>query len=167
MGRTVASLFRPAPVIYHMLGPMDARPREKRQIVRQKRKAPVGELLGWAGWSTARGGWLERGAVGWLRRRAQQPVAAAAFWGPAFVLPSMIVARSWRRRRGGAARGAGRDRGRGEAGVSGGGLRGPAVRWTEGGKAVSASVRPSALHSLCISLSFFLSLSLQSYCVLT
>lgn len=43
MGRTVAAFFKPAPVVYHMLGPMDARPKERRQVVRQKRKAVVGE----------------------------------------------------------------------------------------------------------------------------
>lgn len=36
-------MFRPAPVVYHMLGPMDATPKERRQVVRQKRKAQVGE----------------------------------------------------------------------------------------------------------------------------
>ena len=51
VGRVVARLFRPAPVVFHMLEPMDARPKEKRQVVRQKRKAQVGEsyLLGCAG----------------------------------------------------------------------------------------------------------------------
>ncbi|GAB4820960.1 hypothetical protein N2152v2_008006 [Parachlorella kessleri] len=45
VGRVVARLFKPAPVVFHMLGPMDARPKEKRQVVRQKRKAQVGEAV--------------------------------------------------------------------------------------------------------------------------
>jgi hypothetical protein len=42
---SVAVLFRTVPVVHHMLGPMDAQPRQRRQIVRQaKRKLPTGGL---------------------------------------------------------------------------------------------------------------------------
>ena len=41
----VAVLFRSVPVVHHLLGPMDAQPRVRRQVQRQaKRKEPVGEL---------------------------------------------------------------------------------------------------------------------------
>lgn len=42
---SVASLFRTVPVVHHMLGPLDAQPRQKRQIVRnarQRRGLPTG-----------------------------------------------------------------------------------------------------------------------------
>lgn len=40
----VAALFRGVPIVHHMLGPMDAQPRQKRAIVRQaRRKEPLGE----------------------------------------------------------------------------------------------------------------------------
>ena len=40
----VAVLFRSVPVVHHLLGPMDAQPRVRRQVQRQaKRKQPVGE----------------------------------------------------------------------------------------------------------------------------
>lgn len=43
-GRSVAVLFRSVPATHHMLGPLDAQPRQRRAIQRQaKRKAPVGE----------------------------------------------------------------------------------------------------------------------------
>lgn len=42
---SVAVLFHSVPVVHHMLGPMDAQPRQRRQIVRQaKRKLPTGGL---------------------------------------------------------------------------------------------------------------------------
>ena len=41
LGKAVAHVFRPAPVIFHMLGPMDAQPKQRKVAQRQqKRKAP-------------------------------------------------------------------------------------------------------------------------------
>lgn len=43
-GRSVTLLFRSVPATHHMLGPLDAQPRQRRAVQRQaKRKAPVGE----------------------------------------------------------------------------------------------------------------------------
>ena len=43
-GLGVALLFRSVPATHHMLGPLDAQPRQRRAVQRQaKRKAPVGE----------------------------------------------------------------------------------------------------------------------------
>lgn len=45
LGFAVSRYFRPAPVTHHMLGPLDAVPRQKKAAQRQKRKAQVGEAV--------------------------------------------------------------------------------------------------------------------------
>jgi hypothetical protein len=42
----VTVLFRSVPVVHHLLGPLDSRPRQPRQVAARqaKRRAPVGEL---------------------------------------------------------------------------------------------------------------------------
>ena len=48
LGAAVASAFRRAPVVFHMLGPMDARPKARKAAAqKQKKKAPA--TLGVAG----------------------------------------------------------------------------------------------------------------------